>query len=155
MAKDRLLDTCYKTCAIIFSIIFLSSCSLPKIIILNDPLTPEEHINLGMSYEQKGEYDPALKQYEIAAEKLPIAYLYLGNLYFSRSEFDKAEASYKKAVEKTGAPETYNNLAWLYYSTGKNIKEAEELAEKAVTLAPESADFKDTLNKIREKMAGQ
>jgi len=32
--------------------ILLSGCALPRIIFLDDPLTPEEHINLGVAYEK-------------------------------------------------------------------------------------------------------
>ena len=56
---------------------FIVSCSSFKIIVLKDPLTPEEHLNLGVAYEQKGELDPAMREYQLASKKLPIAYLYL------------------------------------------------------------------------------
>jgi tetratricopeptide (TPR) repeat protein len=122
--------------------------------VLKDPLTPEEHISLGLSYENRGEYSPALEQYDLAAKKLPIAFLYIGNLYFQKGEYEKAEAAYEKAIKKTGEPKAYNNLAWLYYTTEREMKKAEELAEKAVSLSPESEDFRDTLHKIRQKRAG-
>jgi len=131
----------------------LSSCSLPKIIVLKDPLTPEEHINLGLSYESRGEYQPAIEQYDLASKKLPVAFLYIGDLYFRKGEYVKAEGAYKKAIAKTGNPKAYNNLAWLYFTTGREIKRAEELAEKAVSLSPGSEDFRDTLDKIRMKGA--
>ena len=58
----------------------LMGCSLPRIIILKDPLTAEEHLNLGVAYEKQGEFEPAIKEYKAAAKKLPRAYLYLGNV---------------------------------------------------------------------------
>ena len=64
---------------------------------LDDPLTPEEHLNLGVSYEKKGELDNALKEYETASKKLPAAYLYIGNIYYLKGEFDKAERYYRKS----------------------------------------------------------
>lgn len=152
MGKNTLLDTYRKTIILTLVALLLYSCSLPRIIILKDPLTPEEHINLGLSYENSNEYIPALEQYETAAEKLPIAYFYIGNLYFKKGEYEKAEVAYEKAIKKTGDPNAYNNLAWLYYTTNRKLKRAEELAEKAASLSPESEDFKDTLNKIRQKM---
>ncbi len=151
MGKSWVLDTCYKAIGLIALFIMSSSCSLPRVIVLNDPLTPEEHINLGVSYENKGELDAALKEYEAASKKLPMAYLYIGNIYFQKNDFKNAESRYKKAVKKTGDPRAYNNLAWLYYSMDKNLEEAEKLARKAVELSPESHDFKDTLNKILER----
>src|SRR4030066_1392285 len=78
----------------------LSACSFPKIIIIKDPLTPEEHINLGVAYEKKGELDQEIKEYRLAAKKLPIAYLYLGNAHFQKNELVEAEEYYKKAIKR-------------------------------------------------------
>jgi tetratricopeptide (TPR) repeat protein len=127
---------------------------LPRIITLKDPLTPEEHISLGLSYENNGEYAPAFEQYETAAKVFPIAYLYIGNLYFQKGEYERAEEAYEQAINRSGDPKACNNLAWLYYTTNREMKRAEELAEKAVSLAPGSEEYKDTLDKIRRKIAG-
>ncbi|MBI5665377.1 MAG: tetratricopeptide repeat protein [Nitrospirae bacterium] len=151
MGKNRLLDTCYKALGLALLTVLLSSCSMPRIIVLNDPLTPEEHINLGLSYERQGEYGPALEQYEIAGKKLPEAFLYKGNLYFLKGEYEKAEAAYEKAIKKSGDPRAYNNLAWLYFTMNKEMGKAEELAEKAVSLSPESEEFRNTLDEIRNR----
>lgn len=132
-------------------VLFLSSCSLPRIIILKDPLSPEEHINLGLSYEEKAEFDAALREYEAASKELDIAYLYMGNLYFRRGDYERAEKAYRKAIKKTSDPRAMNNLAWLYYTLNKDLDRAEELAEEAVKRAPGNQDFMDTLIKIREK----
>jgi tetratricopeptide (TPR) repeat protein len=153
MGKDRLLDTCRKALGLALLTVLLSSCSMPEIVILKDPLTPEEHISLGLSYEHRGEYGPALEQYEIAGKKLPAAYLYMGNLYFQKGEYGKAEASYEKAIKMTGDPRAYNNLAWLYFTMNKEMEKAGELAEKAVTLSPESEEFRNTLYEIRNRKA--
>lgn len=151
MGKNRILDACYKAIGLVVLLIITSSCGLPRIIVLNDPLTPEEHINLGVSYENKGELDAALKEYETASKKLPIAYLYIGNIYFQKNDFENAEKNFKKAIKKTEDLMAYNNLAWLYYTMNKNLEEAEKLARKAVELSPQSQDFVDTLNKIIER----
>ena len=166
MGKDKILDASHqkkvkslelrvKSFKIIFYLIafsLLTSCSLPRIIILEDPLTPEEHINLGVAYEKKGELDNALKEYKEASKKLPSAYLYMGNIYFQKNELAEVEYYYKKAIKK--APENadaYNNLAWLYYTKKENLDEAEALALKAIELNPAKKDlYQDTLEKIRE-----
>ncbi|MEW6740760.1 MAG: tetratricopeptide repeat protein [Nitrospirota bacterium] len=148
----------------LFSVLcFLSSgCSLPRIIVLDDPLTPEEHINLGVAYEKKGDLDNAIEEFKKASKKLHVAYLYLGNAYMQKGDPDEAEKYYKKAIKKQpDLADAYNNLAWLYYNKAKGsgltaedineiIKEAERLALKALELSPSNENYKDTLNKIRE-----
>jgi tetratricopeptide (TPR) repeat protein len=151
MEKNRILDAFYNTICLTIITILLSSCSLPRIIVFHDPLTPEEHINLGVSYENKGELDAALKEYETASKKSQITYLYMGNIYFQKNDFVNAEKYYRKAIKKTDDPRAYNNLAWLYYKMDTKLQEAEKLARKAVELSPDSVDFKDTLGKIIEK----
>lgn len=154
MEKNRLLDASRKALsAVLLGLVFcaLFSCTLPKIAVLHDPLTPEEHINLGVSYEKKGELDPALEQYETASSKLPVAYLYMGNIYFQKNDAKHAEKAYKKAIDKVNDARAYNNLAWLYYTRGEHLEEAEKLARKAVKLNAEAGDFRDTLDKIIEK----
>jgi tetratricopeptide (TPR) repeat protein len=117
---------------------------------VKDPLTPEEHINLGVAYEKKGELDNALREYKKAVRKLPLAYFYMGNIHFQKKEFNKAERSYKKSIKKNPQhADSYNNLAWLYYSTQRNLEEAEELARTAKALDPEKSHlYEDTLRKI-------
>ncbi|MDP3259195.1 MAG: tetratricopeptide repeat protein [Thermodesulfovibrionales bacterium] len=135
-----------------FNFSLLTSCALPRIIILDDPLSPEEHINLGVAYEKQGEIDNALKEYRLASKKHPLAYLYMGNIYFQKNDFDEAESAYKKAIEKEPSnSDAYNNLAWLYYTKKENLSEAEELALKAIELNPSKKEiYQDTLAKIRE-----
>jgi tetratricopeptide (TPR) repeat protein len=126
-------------------------CALPRIVVLDDPLTPEEHLNLGVSYEKKGELDNALEEYRTASKKLPAAYLYIGNVYYLKGEFEKAEPYYRKAIrEEPKNADAYNNLAWLYYLERKNLREAERLASTAVELSPEKKIYRDTLEQIRK-----
>jgi tetratricopeptide (TPR) repeat protein len=130
---------------------FLMSCALPRIIVLDDPLSPEEHLNLGVTYEKKGEMDNALKEYNKASKKLPVAYLYMGNIYFHKGELDTAESCYKKAIGKDPEnADAHNNLAWLYFKEKKNLDEAERLTLRAIELNPAKKDiYQDTLEKIR------
>lgn len=139
---------------ILCAMLLLTGCaSFPRVIVLEDPLTPIEHLNLGVAYEKSGELDSAIKEYELAAEKTHVAYLYLGNAYFQKSELDKAEKYYKLAIKKdTRNADVCNNLAWLYYTKGENLDEAEKLVLKAIDLNPSKSDiYTDTLEKIRER----
>lgn len=129
----------------------LSGCSLPRVIVLKDPLSPEEHLNLGVAYERQGNLEAAIREYELAAPGIPRAYLYLGNSYFQKKDWRKAEAYYRRAIqEEPGNADAFNNLAWLYYTIAENLEEAEELARQAIELNPEKAEiYRDTLEKIR------
>ncbi len=131
----------------------ISSCSFPRFIILRDPLSHEEHINLGVAYEKKGEFEAAIKEYETAAEKTPVAFLYLGNVHLMMKDYEKAEEYYKKAIQEDPKnANAYNNLAWLYYITGERLDEAETLVLKALELNPSGyAEYMDTLEKIRQR----
>ena len=133
--------------------LYCFGCSLPRIVILDDPLSPEEHLNLGVTYEKKGEFDNALREYKEASNKFPLAYLYMGNIFLQKEEFDNAEAYYQKTISKDpDNADAYNNLAWLYYIQKKNLDEAENLSEKAIILNPSKKHiYQDTLEKIREQ----
>jgi tetratricopeptide (TPR) repeat protein len=134
----------------------VSSCALPRIIVLDDPLTPEEHINLGLAYEKKGESDLAIEEYKTASKKMPAAYLYLGNIYQQMKKLDEAEAFYRKAIEKAPTlADAYNNLAWLYFTENTNLDEAERLASRAVELNPSKENYQDTLSNIKQAIGNR
>jgi tetratricopeptide (TPR) repeat protein len=148
--KSPIRYHCVKYLIFVACCLFFLGCALPRIVVLDDPLTPEEHLNLGVSYEKKGELDNALKEYETAAKKLPAAYLYIGNIYYLTGEFDKAEPYYRKAIRMDPEnADAYNNLAWLYFLERRDLCEAERLASTAVELSPEKEIYRDTLEQIR------
>ena len=151
MKKPEIL-TFYLFVCLLYTVMLLASCNFPRIAILSDPLSPEEHINLGLAYEKEGDINNALAEYKAAAKRLPLAYLYIANLYFNQEEFEKAEYYYKEAIRKDeNNSDAYNNLAWLYYVKGENLEEAKKLAEKAIRLNPgKKTYYQDTLNSIRK-----
>jgi tetratricopeptide (TPR) repeat protein len=132
-------------------VVLAAGCTMPRIMIFSDPLSPEEHLQLGSAYEKKGEFDNAIREYEAAAKKTPRAYYYLGNAHFQKMEFGKAETYYRKAITKEASnADAYNNLAWLYCVQRKNLVEAEGLALKAIEMNPAKKHaYKDTLERIR------
>jgi tetratricopeptide (TPR) repeat protein len=146
--KKRTLFPLFALC----SLLLVTACSLPRVIILKDPLTPEEHLNLGVTYEQQGEFDNAIKEYNLAARKLPRAFLYLGNAHLQKKEWKEAEGFYRKAIrEEPENADAYNNLAWLYYMKKENLDQAEKLVQRALELNPAKGDiYRDTLEKVRE-----
>jgi tetratricopeptide (TPR) repeat protein len=114
-----------------------SACSeLPRVVVLHDPLSPEEHVTLGLAYEVEGRAELAAREYDGALKKrhgyIP-ALIGLGNLAFDRGALNEAEAYYRQAL--TMAPEhpgANNNLAMLYLAQAQNLDEAERLASLAL-----------------------
>lgn len=150
--NKRRVNLFMKAICFILITLCIASCSLPRIIVLKDPLSPEEHLNLGVTYEMNGELDNALEEYKKASKSLPRAYTYIGNVFFQKGEFENAEIYYKKAIkEEPGSADAYNNLAWLYCEEKKNLDEAEKLVLKAIHLNPAKKDiYQDTLEQIRK-----
>ena len=121
-------------------IMFLSAAAcgpIPRLIVLHDPLTLDEHITLGLTYEQKGENDLALQEYDKAVKTSDDdfrPFFYAGNTYYKKNEYKLAEKYYNKALKI--APDNgdvHNNLAWVYLDTGK-YDEARMAAESAVRI---------------------
>lgn len=112
---------------IILTLIFFVGCaSLQGSLFMKDPLTAQEHNNLGVIYEREGKLDLAIREYKSAIRgdgSLVTPFVNLGNVYFKQGEYTKAEKYYKKALEKDEANiEAANNLASLYIETGSNYK---------------------------------
>src|SRR5260370_38186310 len=54
------------------ALLLVSGCaSMPQLLILKDPLSPEEHAVLARSYEQNGEAALAAREHRIALSKEP------------------------------------------------------------------------------------
>jgi len=128
---------------------------MPSIAVLHDPLTPQEHLQLGLSYEKKGLIEDAIKHYEEASKEDAKGFLFLGNLYLNQNNYDKSEEYYKKAIRKNDKlADAYNNLAWVYCLQRKNLDEAEELVKKAIEIEKNNADkvkiYEDTIEKIQK-----
>jgi len=134
-------------------IIMLSgSCAVPQIIILKDPLTAEEHINLGYLYEKQGKLGLAEEEYKKAIRKDKknyLAYFNLGNIYAQRGEYKKAERQYRKALELREDPDVLNNLAYVLNKQGKK-EEALLYIKKALEMNDDPA-YRKTLEEILKK----
>jgi len=135
--------------------VLLYACALPRIIVLEDPLSAEEHLNLGVAYEGSGELEYAIREYRLALKKESSAraYLYLGNALFLNRQYEEAGANYRKAIKRAKGPEAadaYNNLAWLLFTRKRELEKAEGYCLKALALNPSKEEiYRDTLQKIR------
>jgi Tfp pilus assembly protein PilF len=132
----------------------LAACSgLPRIVILHDPLTPEEHVTLATRYEAQGLTHQAAEEYRAALSKrsndVP-ALVGLGNIAYQRGEMKEAERYYRKALNHDpDHPAANNNLASVYLSLGENLEEAERLTRRALAQeSPYKAYFWETLASI-------
>ena len=133
--------------------IFLTCCTIPRVVVLHDPLSAEEHTDLGVTYEKGGQYDLAIEEYNRALEKdrnYTKALFNLGNVYYHKGEYRKAERYYKKALKRDPTNgNLYNNLSWVYISQSKRLNEAELLIKQAIILSPDQrVYYLDTLGTI-------
>ena len=113
-------------------------CSrIPKIIVLEDPLTAAEHVELGVAYERKGDLDLARREYEKALHKDRRSYrarVNLGNVFLAKKEYGKARDEYLLALGlRPGDPEAVNNLSWAAIYSGKGIGDALARMESVVS----------------------
>ena len=139
----------------LFVLLLAGGCSrVPRIIVLEDPLTAAEHVELGVAYERKGELDLALKEYERALRKDGTFYrarVNLGNIYLAKKEYGKAREEYLLALElRPGDAEATNNLSWAAIFSGEEVDEALARME-AVVSGPGGRQpiFLDTLGVLR------
>jgi tetratricopeptide (TPR) repeat protein len=119
-------------------LLLAGGCSrIPRIIVLEDPLTASEHVELGVAYERKGELDLALREYERALlkdRKFFRARLNLGNIFLAKKEYGKAREEYLLALElRPGDAEATNNLSWAAIFSGEGIDEALARMESVVS----------------------
>lgn len=139
----------YLACCILAALL-AGGCSLPEIIVLHDPLSADEHADLGRAYESQGKLDLAAEQYRGALRKnrkhLP-SLLLLGDLSYRTGNYREAEESYGRAMKFSPRDgDIRNNLAWIYLQTNRKSDAAQQLAVQALALNPaRRAFYLDTL----------
>lgn len=131
----------------------ITSCSIPRIVVYDDPLSASEHNDLAVIYEKKGMFDLAEKEYKKAINKNKnwyLPYFNLGNLYYKLGNKEKAIEYYFKALEKEKNPDILNNLAYVLYELGR-YEEAKKYIEDAISIKKDPK-YEDTYNKINKKL---
>ncbi|WPM32345.1 tetratricopeptide repeat protein [Hydrogenobacter sp. T-2] len=129
-------------------LLLLSSCA--RIIVYTDPLTSEEHVNLGYIYEKQGKIELAREEYKRAIRKDRknwIAYYNLGNIYAKEENWERAEELYLGALEIKRDPDLLNNLAYVLNKKGDHCL-ALKLIEEALIKA-QRAEYMQTKEEIK------
>lgn len=143
--------------ALLALLLALGGCSLPQITVHEDPLSPAEHLTLGLAAAHRGDLDRSIAECE-AAGKQPGALTCRADAWFLKGDRPKAEDLYRKALAADPKDAVaLNNLAWLLYADGRDLDEAESLAQRAVAAAPPQrlTDYRDTLEHIRTLKAAR
>jgi tetratricopeptide (TPR) repeat protein len=139
---------------LLIPLLLLAGCTLPRIAVIKDPLSAEEHLQRAVIAESTGDFDQALRSYREAARDLPQARLGMANVYFQTGRLEEAEQEYRRVIRRLPANAyARNNLAWLYLTQGR-LAEAERMAADALSLDPENPDFLDTMERIGAALGG-
>jgi Tfp pilus assembly protein PilF len=138
-------------------IFLIAACAMPKIpqiIVIDDPLTAEQHNDLGVAYEEKGDFALAGKEYEKAIKKnrdWVIPYLNLGHLYYRQDKLDQAERALRDGLRVKGDhPDLLNNLAWVLMEK-RQLEQAKALIDKAIAIE-DKEEYRDTRQEILERL---
>lgn len=136
-------------------LLLLLSCSMPRVYVIEDPLTAIQHNELGYIYEKQGKFELAEKEYRWAVQKekgWAVPYFNLGNLYFRMGDLEKAEKHYHEALDRDGTnPDFMNNLAYVLCEQGR-YEEAEQWIGQALSISPKP-EYLDTHKEISSKKA--
>jgi len=134
------------------AVLLLSSCALPKIVVLEDRLTAEQHNDLGYVYEQKGIFDLAEKEYLLAVKKREdwhVPYFNLGNLMFKMGDFKNSENFFRTALNyNPNNSDVMNNLANALLMQERH-REARQMIEQALRIENKQ-EYLDTLQTIEK-----
>jgi Flp pilus assembly protein TadD len=131
----------------------LGGCApLPQIVVLEDPLTADEHVALGVAYERRRELGPAAREYEKALRKDRTSFrarLNLGNVRLSEKRYQAARTEYLRALELHPADaEATNNLAWVAILSGDGREEALRRLEALVAARDATSPQADGLTPV-------
>lgn len=118
-----------------------------------DPLSAEEHNDLGIAYYARGEYGLATREFRRALALAPgftLALVNLGDAHLALGEVDAAIVAYGQAhAQSPDSPAVANNLAWALLQHEHRWREAESLIREALARAPEPRGYYlDTLGTL-------
>jgi len=155
MGKSRQQLFAHLSLTVWLLLVLPSACTLPKIVVLEDHLTAEQHNDLGYVYEQKKIYDLAEKEYLLAAgkrENWAVPYFNLGNLAYRTGDYRKSEEYFRKSLtHDPGNTDAMNNLANALLRQDR-FREARLMIEQALQTRQKEA-YLETLKEIQHREA--
>jgi tetratricopeptide (TPR) repeat protein len=134
---------------------FATEETMWKDVILKDRKSVRGYNNLGIYYEQHGEWDKALAHYQQTiklAPMFPNPYINIGNVYHKKKDYEKAEQWMKRAIQLDQGSALAN------YNLGNILREAGKTAEaiaaynRALQLNPRYIEAANNLANIYFKM---
>ncbi len=144
-----------KASLLLIALLTLLSCSLPRVYVLDDPLTASQHNDLGTIYEGQGKLELAEKEYTRAVQKekgWAVPYFNLGNVRFKQGDLNEAAEHYREAIKRDPQnPDFMNNLAYLLCVQGR-YDEAQKWIDQALSIDSKE-EYLDTQRKIQSGRA--
>ncbi|MFV1957127.1 MAG: tetratricopeptide repeat protein, partial [bacterium] len=130
---------------------FATEETLWKDVILKDKKSVRGYNNLGIWYEQQGEFDKAIRHYSRTVQLAPMfpnPYINLGNVYHKKKDYVRAEKFMKKALslDPKSALASYN-LGNILRESGKT-EEAIGAYRRALQLNPRYIESANNLANI-------
>ena len=130
---------------------FATEETMWKDVILKDRKSVRGYNNLGIYYEQHGEWDKALAHYQRTiklAPMFPNPYINIGNVYHKKKEYVKAEKWMKRAIQLDPRSALANyNLGNILREAGKT-DEAISVYKRALQLNPRYIEAANNLANI-------
>jgi Flp pilus assembly protein TadD len=131
----------------------LASPGCGRIVLLHDPLSADEHVDLGAAYEARGQLDLARKEYRRALRMNPAhhhARFNLGNVEAARGKWNEAEKCWRRTLrDSTDDADAMNNLAIALLRQGRKLDEAHALASRAAASGgPRDSLYRATLAEV-------
>jgi Tfp pilus assembly protein PilF len=120
-------------------------------VILKDRNSVRGYNNLGIYYEQQGEWDKALKHYQRTiklAPMFPNPYINIGNVYHKKKEFGKAEKWMNRAIQLDPRSALANYNLGNILREAKKTEEAIRAYKRALELNPRYIEAANNLANI-------
>ncbi|MBK7368930.1 MAG: tetratricopeptide repeat protein [Candidatus Eisenbacteria bacterium] len=129
----------------------VTGCS--HLVILRDPLSANEHNDLGVAYERGGQPALAAVQYRRSLRldpRQPRVWVNLGNAEAAQGKWRSAAKSYERAHHDAPEdPDAMNNLAVALLRTPSGRHRAHALALRAVSIGGErDSVYRSTLDEV-------